>query len=123
MTTDSIQVTAEEIVQFRTELADNPRAIAALDAIEDCEGYLEDAVPLLLIEAGTEPDRSIGDLFEKCRQFICQEEVREALESGMIAPAIEPISMGAGIPPGVATAIGICAFKLGMKRVCADCAD
>ncbi len=89
MTTDSIQVTAEEIAQFRTELADNPRAIAALDAIEDCEGYLEDAVPLLLIEAGTEPDRSIGDLFEKCRQFICQEEVREALESGMIAPAIE----------------------------------
>ena len=123
MTTDSIQVTAEEIVQFRAELADNPRAIAALDAIEDCEGYLEDAVPLLLIEAGTEPDRSIGDLFEKCRQFICQEEVREALESGMIAPAIEPISMGAGIPPGVATAIGICAFKLGMRRVCADCAD
>jgi hypothetical protein len=123
MTTDSIQVTAEEIAQFRAELADNSRAIAALDAIEECEGYLEDAVPLLLIEAGTEPDRSIGDLFEKCRQFICQEEVREALESGMIAPAIEPISMGAGIPPGVATAIGICAFKLGMKRVCADCAD
>jgi hypothetical protein len=123
MTTDSIQVTAEEIVQFRAELADNSRAIAALDAIEECEGYLEDAVLLLLIEAGTEPDRSIGDLFEKCRQFICQEEVREALESGMIAPAIEPISMGAGIPPGVATAIGICAFKLGMRRVCADCAD
>jgi hypothetical protein len=123
MTTDSIQVTAEEIAKYRAELADNPRAIAALDAIEDCEGYLEDAVPLLLIEAGTEPDRSIGDLLEKCRQFICQEEVREALESGMIAPAIEPISTGAGIPPGVATAIGICAFKLGMKRVCADCAD
>ena len=123
MTTDSIQVTAEEIAQFRAELADNSRAIAALDAIEECEGYLEDAVLLLLIEAGTEPDRSIGDLFEKCRQFICQEEVREALESGMIAPAIEPISMGAGIPPGVATAIGICAFKLGMRRVCADCAD
>ena len=45
MTTDSIQVTAEEIVQFRAELADNSRAIAALDAIEECEGYLEDAVP------------------------------------------------------------------------------
>jgi hypothetical protein len=32
MTTDSIQVTAEEIAQFRAELADNPSAIAALDA-------------------------------------------------------------------------------------------
>ena len=123
MNIESTTVTPEEIAQFRAELVDNLSAIAALDAIEECEGYLEDAVPLLLIEAGTEPDRSIGDLLEKCRQFICQEEVREALESGMIAPAIEPISMGAGIPPGVATAIGICAFKLGMKRVCADCAD
>jgi hypothetical protein len=32
MTTDSIQVTPEEIAQFRAELADNPSAIAALDA-------------------------------------------------------------------------------------------
>ena len=120
MNIESTKVTPEEIAQFRAELVDNLSAIAALDAIEECEGYLEDAVLLLLIEAGTEPDRSIGDLFEKCRQFICQEEVREALESGMIAPAIEPISMGAGIPPGVATAIGICAFKLGMKKVCAN---
>lgn len=121
MDIESTKVTPEEIAQFRAELADNPSAIAALDAIEECEGYLEDAVPLLLMrETGTEPDRSIGDLLKKCRQFICQEEVREALESGMIAPAIEPISMGAGIPPGVATAIGICAFKLGMKKVCAN---
>ncbi|MCA2656717.1 hypothetical protein [Microcystis sp. M061S2] len=124
MDIESTKVTSEEIAQFRAELVDNLSAIAALDAIEECEGYLEDAVPLLLMrETGTEPDRSIGDLLKKCRQFICQEEVREALESGMIAPAIEPISMGAGIPPGVATAIGICAFKLGMKRVCAGCAD
>ncbi|CCI13178.1 Similar to tr/Q8YT38/Q8YT38 [Microcystis aeruginosa PCC 9806] len=124
MDIESTKVTSEEIAQFRAELVDHLSAIAALDAIEECEGYLEDAVPLLLMrETGTEPDRSIGDLLKKCRQFICQEEVREALESGMIAPAIEPISMGAGIPPGVATAIGICAFKLGMKRVCAGCAD
>ena len=121
MDIESTKVTAEEIAQFRAELVDNPSAIAALDVIEECEGYLEDAVPLLLMrETGTEPDRSIGNLLKKCRQFICQEEVREALESGMIAPAIEPISMGAGIPPGVATAIGICAFKLGMKKVCAN---
>ncbi|MCA2717122.1 MULTISPECIES: hypothetical protein [Microcystis] len=124
MNIESTKVTPEEIAQFRAELVDNLSAIAALDAIDECDGYLEDAVPLLLMrETGTEPDRSIGDLLKKCRQFICQEEVREALESGMIAPAIEPISMGAGIPPGVATAIGICAFKLGMKRVCAGCAD
>lgn len=125
MDIESTKVTPEEIAKFRTELASYPSAIEALDVIEEeCEGYLEDAIPLLLMrETSTEVDRSLGDLLEKCRKFICQEEVREALESGMIAPAIEPISMGAGIPPGVATAVGICAFKLGMKKVCADCTD
>jgi hypothetical protein len=123
MDIESTTVTPEEIAQFRTELASYPSAIAALDAIEECEGYLEDALPLLLLESGRESDRSLGDILEKCRKFICQKEVREALESGMIAPAIEPIAMGAGIPPGVATAVGICAFKLGIKKVCADCAD
>jgi hypothetical protein len=122
MVIDSIQLTPEEITKYRAELANchNPDAIAALDVIEgECEGYLEDAIPLLLMrETGTEADRSMGDLLEKCRKFICQEEVREALESGLIVPAIEPISIGAGIPPGVATAIGICAFKLGIKKVC-----
>jgi hypothetical protein len=127
MDIESTRVTPEEIAQFRTELASYPSSLAALDVIEDeCEGYAGDAIRLLLRrETNTEADRSIslGDLLEKCRKFICQEEVREALESGMIAPAIEPISMAAGIPPGVATAVGICAFKLGMKKICADCAD
>ena len=120
MNIESTKVTPEEIAQFRAELADNLGAITSLDVIDECDGYLKYAIPLLLMrETGTEPDRSIGDLLKKCRQFICQEEVREALESGIIAPAIEPISISAGIPPGTATAIGICAFKLGMKRVCA----
>jgi hypothetical protein len=90
MDIESTTVTPEEIAQFRAELANypNPEVIAALDAIEECEGYLEDAIPLLLLEAGREPDRSFSDILEKCRKFICQEEVRESLESGMIAPAI-----------------------------------
>lgn len=127
MATDPTKVvTPEEIAKFRSELEDypNPEAIAALDVLDECEGYLEDALPLLLMrEPGAEAvrSRSIGDLLEKCRQFICQEEVREALEAGILAPAIEPISIGAGIPPGTATVIGICAFKLGMKKVCAGC--
>lgn len=122
MIIESIQLTSEEIAQYRSELETyhNPSAIAALDVIEwECEGYLEDAIPLLLMrETGSEADKSMGDLLERCRQFICQEEVREALESGFIVPAIEPIAIGAGIPPGVATAIGICAFKLGIKKLC-----
>ncbi|MDJ0795376.1 MAG: hypothetical protein QNJ51_00865 [Calothrix sp. MO_167.B12] len=128
MDIESLQATPAEIAQFRTHLADYPEAIAALDKIEQCGGYLQDAVELLLIqETGqvleldirdADGDSKIDKLLKQCRQFICQEEVRDALESGVLAPAIEPIAIGAGIPPGTATALGICVFKLGIKKFC-----
>lgn len=114
-----ITVTPEEISQFRSQLVDNPQALVALDTIEECEGYLDDAVPLLVMrETAQEADRSLNDWLEKIRQFICQEEVREALESGLIAPIIEPLAASAGIPLGTATALSICIFKLGAKKFC-----
>ncbi|MCC5618405.1 hypothetical protein LC605_25635 [Nostoc sp. CHAB 5836] len=114
-----ITVTPEEISQFRSQLADKPQALVALDTIEECEGYLDDAVPLLAMrETAQEEDKSLNDWLERCRQFVCQDEVREALESGLLAPAIEAIAIGASIPPGIATAISICVFKLSAKRFC-----
>lgn len=114
-----ITVTPEEISQFRSQLVDNTQALVALDTIEECEGYLDDAVPLLVMRETTqEADRSLNDWLEKIRQFICQEEVREALESGLIAPIVEPLAVSAGIPVGVATALIICVFKLGAKKFC-----
>lgn len=114
-----ITVTPEEIVQFRGQLADKPKALLALDTIEECEGYLDDAVPLLVMrETAQEADRSLNDLLEKCRQFVCQEEVREFLESGLIAPIVEPLAANVAIPLGTATALSICIFKLGAKKFC-----
>jgi hypothetical protein len=114
-----ITVTPEEISQFRSELADNPQALVALDTIEECESDLDDAVQLLVMrETAQDAHRGLNDWLEKCRQFICQEEVREALESGLLAPAIEAIAIGISIPPGIATALSICVFKLGAKKFC-----
>ncbi|MEH2382065.1 MAG: hypothetical protein V7K27_24785 [Nostoc sp.] len=114
-----LTVTPEEISQFRSQLADSPGALAALDTIEECEGYLDDAVPLLVMrETAQEADRSLNDLLEKSRQFLCQEEVRQFLESGLIAPIVEPLAVSAGIPLGTATALSICVFKLGAKNFC-----
>ncbi|MHC5774926.1 hypothetical protein [Nostoc sp.] len=114
-----ITVTPEEISQFRSQLADSPGALVALDTIEECEGYLDDAVPLLVMrETAQEADRSLNDLLEKSRQFLCQEEVRQFLESGLIAPIVEPLAVSAGIPLGTATALSICVFKLGAKKFC-----
>ena len=112
-------VTQEEINQFREQLAGYPEAIAALDVIQQCDGYVEDALTLLMMrETGKEPDRGVDEWLQKCRRVICQEDVKEALESGLIAPAIEPLAISMGLPPGTATALGILAFKIGIKKLC-----
>ena len=112
-------VTLQEIEQFREQLRDYPEAIAALDVIQECDGYVEDAVTLLMMrETGQEPDRGVSEWLQKCRTAICQEDVKEALASGLIAPAIEPLAISTGFPPGTATAIGILAFKIGIKKLC-----
>ncbi|MEB3179802.1 MAG: hypothetical protein VKL59_12310 [Nostocaceae cyanobacterium] len=113
-----IIITPEEIAAFRQQLADKPEALTALDTIAECEGYVEDAIPLLLIRSGNEQDRGIHEWLENCRNFVCLEEVRETLELGILAPAIEAIAIGAGVPPGIATAVSICVFKLGAKKFC-----
>jgi hypothetical protein len=75
-------VTQEEINQFREQLAGYPEASAALDVIQKCDGYVEDAVTLLMMrETGKEPDRGVGEWLQKCRTAICQEDVKEALAS------------------------------------------
>ncbi len=112
-------VTQEEIEQFREQLRDYPEAIAALDVIQECDGYIEDAVTLLMMrETGKEPERGVGEWLQRCHKVICREEVKEALESGLIAPAIEPLGISIGLPPGTATAVGILAFKIGIKKLC-----
>lgn len=112
-------ITPEEIEQFRQQLRDYPEVSTALDVIQECDGYLEDAVTLLIMrETGKEPDRGVDEWLQKCRKVICQEDVKEALESGLIAPAIEPLAISMGLPPGTATALGILAFKIGIKKLC-----
>ncbi|BAU14943.1 hypothetical protein LEP3755_54990 [Leptolyngbya sp. NIES-3755] len=112
--------TAEEIAQFRLQLADRPEAIVALDVIAECEGDLEEAIVLLMVqEMGIEPDRGFNDVIQKCRKVICQEEIRNDLMTGLIPVAIEPVSMSVGIPPGVATAVVLSAYKMGIKKFCA----
>lgn len=116
---DMTTVTQEEIEQFREQLSNNLEANTALDVIQECEGNLEDAVTLLMMrETGKEPDRGVDEWLQKCRKVICKDEVKEALESGLIAPAIEPLAISMGVPPGTATALGILAFKIGIKKLC-----
>jgi DNA-binding FadR family transcriptional regulator len=88
-----ITVTPEEISQFRGQLADSPEALAALDAIEECEGNLEAAAQLIAVET-TDAEVSLRadsnfleKLAEKLSNIICQEEFDE-LMTGVLTAAI-----------------------------------
>ena len=114
-----ITITLEEINQFRSQLKDDPKALAALDVIEECEGYVSDAISLLLIrEKKQDSSRSLNELLQKFRKFFCQEEIKDFLESGLIAPIVEPVAVATGLPVGIVTALSICVFKLGAKQFC-----
>jgi hypothetical protein len=71
MDIESTKVTSEEIAQFRTELADNPKALSDLDVIEKCEGDLEQAARILARRADIEDVRAgitwEGDLEQAAR--------------------------------------------------------
>jgi len=114
-----LQITNVEINQLRSEIPDDQVYADTLDLLQECEGYMEDAISILMIrEMGVEPDRSPNKLLQKCRQIICEKEFREELGSGLIVAVVEILSSSYGIPPGVGTAIGIYVYKLGIKKFC-----
>ena len=113
-------VNQTEIEQFRAQLIkDYPEALAALDTVQECEGNLEDAAQVILLEAGEEEVQSerLEKLSSLCRSVICKEDMKEELPV-LIAAITEFLAPGSGFPPGLATPIAIFVTKRGMKNFC-----
>ncbi len=115
-------VTSQEIAQFRSELANNPEAMIALDAIEDCEGDLEDAAIALAIRAGQQPQRDNAEwldaLARKCRAVICQKEFREDLLNGSFAPVVGYLAATPLLPAILATPVLMYVVQKGIDDFC-----
>jgi hypothetical protein len=115
-------VTSQEIAQLRSQLANNVEAQTALDAIEDCEGNLEDAAIALAIRAGQQPQRDNAEwldaLARKCRAVICQNEFRDDLLKGSIADVIKYLE-GTPLLPGIlATPVLMYVLRQGVNEFC-----
>ncbi len=87
--TDSTQLTAEEIKQYREQFKDYPDALDALDIIDECEFNLDDAAEIIALETGFEqatlssPDEEssyLDNVLEKVRTAICSQYTDDALE-------------------------------------------
>lgn len=115
-------VTSQEIAQFRSQLANNSQAQTALDAIEDCEGDLEDAVIALAIRVGQQPQRDNAEwldaLARKCRAVICQKEFRDDLLKGSVAEAIEYLAKTPLVPGILATPVLMYVLRQGLNEFC-----
>ncbi len=115
-------VTAQEIAQFRSALANYPEAMIALDAIEDCEGDLEDAAIALAIRAGQQPERDNAEwldaLARKCRAVICQKEFRQDLLNNSFAPMVRYLAETPLLPPILATPVLMYVVRQGVNRFC-----
>ncbi|MFH7027858.1 MAG: hypothetical protein ACHBN1_21295 [Heteroscytonema crispum UTEX LB 1556] len=115
-------VTSIEIAQFRSQLADDPRAMEALDLIEDCEGDLEDAAMTLAIRIGQEPERANSEwldaLARKWRAVICQEEFRDDLVNGSLKGMMEHLKTMPGFPKILATPVLMYVLKQSVNNFC-----
>ncbi len=115
-----IVITTQEIAQYRSELANYEEALVALDAIEDCEGDLEDAAISLAIKVGQQPDRSnwLDGVAKRCRVAICQEEFREDLLQKKLAATVGYL-IEKKICPGILVApVVIYVVKQGVSEFC-----
>jgi hypothetical protein len=114
-------VTLKEIENYRTELADDPVSLRALDMIEDCEGDLEDAAIALALQSGQEPnesDRWLESLSKRWRSFLCQAGLKDYLLSGSIANAVKLLAAETDIPVALATPVILFAIKTGVEDFC-----
>lgn len=115
-------VTFAEIAQFRSQLADYPYALTALDVIEDCEGDLEDAAMVLAIRAGQEPQRANSEwldaLARKCRAAICQEQFRNDLLNGSFTAIVGYLATTSLCPKLLTSPVIMYVVRKGVNSFC-----
>ncbi|NES74064.1 MAG: tetratricopeptide repeat protein [Okeania sp. SIO2D1] len=115
-------VTLEDIEIFRSQLADYPEALAALDEIEENEGDLEYATQMIALEAGIEISREDGwwlkHLSKRCRNLICKDEFKDDIVAGVTTSLVASLAASGNLPVMLATPLVIYIVKIGIKNFC-----
>ncbi|NER37260.1 MAG: hypothetical protein F6J93_25390 [Oscillatoria sp. SIO1A7] len=116
-----IILTSAEIARFRSLLYSYPEALEALDAIEDCEGDVEDAAIGLAIQAGQEPNTSerwLEGLTKRCRPIICRRDLKKELLQENLSPVAAALKEANICPPLLIAPVLIFVFKTGVDGFC-----
>ena len=116
-----ITLTSQEIAQYRSQLAEYPVALEALDRIEDCEGDIEDAAIAMAIHLGQLPDTSenwLDGFAKRHRVSLCERELRDELAQGNIASMVELLKKENECPELLITPVVLYAMKTGINEFC-----
>jgi len=115
-------VTQAEIEKFRIQLADNPKALADLQAIERCEGDLQQAARVLARRAGVEEVKSGSNwqvILQKAREIACDGKFKDGLLPGLIGALIGAFTAsGSPILAAVATPVAIYITQVSLGAFC-----
>lgn len=121
MIADSMRpLTSQEIARYRSQVTQFPQALQALDAIEDCEGDLEDAALSLAIHVGQQPDCNdwLEGLAKRCRVALCQSSVKTALAEGQLTAAIAFLMEEKICPTLLLVPVILFALQSGLEEFC-----
>ncbi|MEY2983535.1 MAG: hypothetical protein RLZZ568_152 [Cyanobacteriota bacterium] len=113
-------ISSQAIAHYRTQLAQYPEALAALDTIEDCEGDLEDAALTLGIQVGQQPDRNdwLEGLAKRCRVAICEGELPAALKADNINEVVGHLIERSVCHPILAPLVVLYVIDQGIDQFC-----
>lgn len=114
-------VSDDELAQYRSELANYPDGLAALEAIADCEGDLEDAAISIGIQVGQEPttsDRWLEGLAKRWRHAICTEPLRDNFEAQALTNAVLGLTEHTTLPLRLAVPVALYVIKSGTPTFC-----
>ncbi|AFY99989.1 hypothetical protein [Calothrix sp. PCC 6303] len=109
-------ITAQELKEYRLLLSDYPdnTALDGLNAVEQCQGNLEDALALLVNQSGTRQllQIELDNLAQMCRNAVCSQPTEDFIGllnivSGFLPP-----------PASLAVPVALYIIKLGVRNYC-----
>ncbi len=110
------------IPELKTQFANIPEAVSALETIADCEGDLEDAAITLAIRIGQQPDINnsewLNGVAKKYRVAICQAEFRNDMINGNLMPIFQHFLQIKICPKLLILPILLYVHEQGVNRFC-----
>jgi len=119
-----ITITPEELSKFRGALQDNDEALEALDVVEECNGNLEEAMEIVMINAGMEPVRGDDDWIDfenigkELRKVICTQAFEYAFVNGSFAIILGHLINENMYPTAMLVLFIFYWFRLGFDHFC-----